>query len=108
MIPSAGPTPSNIGGDCFLVERYESDDEEDDSLHKDGRGRFQTSNNETKTKRGVYTPSARMLTSSSLLYDTDEGNQVVIVLTERFLEEKSSQGKVSESTFSGPFLHVLA
>ncbi len=68
------PTPSHIEGDYFLVERYESDVEDDDSLSTSGHDLGHSG-------RGWPVQGSR-------------DSQMLIVLTERFIEEQTAKGKV--------------
>ncbi len=67
-------TPPPIEGEYFLVERYESDVEDEDNLSVSGRG-IATSG------RGTYGQKTK-------------DSQMLIVVTERFLEEQTAKGKV--------------
>ena len=60
-------------GEYFFVERYESDVEDDDSLPTSGRGLS------THRRHGE--------------------KEMLIVLTERFIEEQTSRGKVSVGVY---------
>lgn len=101
VFSTLGHTPINIVGECFLVERYESDEEEEDgSLQEGRRGTVGVSsfkaNNGSSSKKGHYSRSLGGF-SSSFLLGPDRNKEVMVVLTERFLEEKSTQGDVCSS-----------